>query len=127
MDERGEPVSPSAITALVATRELARHPMSSPGGLGVDGDMLFVADATDGLLILDVRDPQEPKLMAKAPSIHGYDVIANAGVLIVSADDGLYQFRYGPEGEVGPNPLSKIPIGEPPAAAATMAADPAKP
>ncbi len=26
IDERGEPVSPSAITALVATRELARHP-----------------------------------------------------------------------------------------------------
>ncbi|MGE3285538.1 MAG: phosphomannomutase/phosphoglucomutase [Pseudonocardia sp.] len=26
VDERGEPVSPSAITALVATRELARHP-----------------------------------------------------------------------------------------------------
>jgi phosphomannomutase len=28
VDERGEPVSPSAITALVATRELARHPGS---------------------------------------------------------------------------------------------------
>jgi phosphomannomutase len=26
IDERGEPVSPSAVTALVATRELARHP-----------------------------------------------------------------------------------------------------
>ncbi|MBM9504925.1 phosphomannomutase/phosphoglucomutase [Actinacidiphila acididurans] len=26
VDERGEPVSPSAVTALVATRELARHP-----------------------------------------------------------------------------------------------------
>ncbi|WP_434742979.1 phosphomannomutase/phosphoglucomutase [Micromonospora sp. SH-82] len=29
VDERGEPVSPSAITALVATRELARHPGST--------------------------------------------------------------------------------------------------
>ena len=31
VDERGDPVSPSAITALVAVRELAKHP-------GVDGD-----------------------------------------------------------------------------------------
>ncbi|MER7168401.1 phosphomannomutase/phosphoglucomutase [Micromonospora sp. NPDC000207] len=29
VDERGEPVSPSAITALVATRELAKHPGST--------------------------------------------------------------------------------------------------
>ncbi|MGI8697261.1 MAG: phosphomannomutase/phosphoglucomutase [Mycobacteriales bacterium] len=29
VDERGEPVSPSTVTALVATRELARHPGSS--------------------------------------------------------------------------------------------------
>lgn len=29
IDERGDPVSPSAITALVATRELARHPGST--------------------------------------------------------------------------------------------------
>jgi phosphomannomutase len=29
VDERGEPVSPSAITALVATRELAKHPGAS--------------------------------------------------------------------------------------------------
>lgn len=94
-------------------QQLAQHPLTSPHGLGVDGSTLFVVDAKDGLLVFDVRDPREPKLMAKAPGVTGYDVIAHAGTLFVSADDGLYQYRYGPEGTVGPEPVSRIPIGAP--------------
>jgi hypothetical protein len=94
-------------------QELAQHPMTSPHGLGVDGSLLFVADAKDGLLVFDVRDPRAPKLMGKAPGVAGYDVIAHAGTLFVSAEDGLYQYRYGPEGVVEPEPMSRIPIGAP--------------
>jgi hypothetical protein len=94
-------------------QQIAQHPMTSPHGLGVDGSTLFVADAKDGLLVFDVRDPRAPKLMAKAPEVSGYDVIANAGTLLVSADDGLYQYRYGPDGQVEPEPLSRIPVGAP--------------
>ncbi len=93
-------------------QELKRYPMASPRGLGVDGNILFVADAKDGLLVLDVREPTDPRLLGKVPDVTGYDVIAHAGILYVSADDGLYQYEYGPEGISRRLPLSRIPIGE---------------
>lgn len=109
-------------------QQIAQRPMTSPHGLGVDGSTLFVADAKEGLLVFDVRDPREPKLIADARDVAGYDVIANAGTLFVSADDGLYQYRYGPEGKVEHEPLSRIPIGAPSPEAAKpklqVAADP---
>jgi hypothetical protein len=94
-------------------RLLEEVQLKSPHGLGVDGGSLFVADAKYGLLVFDVRDPHAPKLMTKLPGVIGYDVIAHAGRLFVSATDGLYQFRYGPEGAIEPEPLSRIPIGAP--------------
>lgn len=94
-------------------QQLANRPMTSPNGLGVDGDKLFIADAKDGLLVFDVRDPQNPKLVSEARTVAGYDLIAHAGTLFVSAEDGLYQYHYGRDGDVGPKPVSKIPIGVP--------------
>ena len=91
-------------------QKLLERTMSSPNGLGVDGSMLFVADKRDGLLVFDVRDPRDPKVVNQLGNVAGYDVIANAGTLFISADDGLYQYKYGPEG-VDPEALSKIPIG----------------
>ena len=102
-------------------RELVSRPMTSPHGLGVDGNKLFVADAKDGLLVFDVRDPRDPKLIGEAHDVAGYDVIAHAGTLFVSAEDGLYQYRYGPKGDVAPQPLSRIPIGAPTLQVATEA------
>jgi hypothetical protein len=94
-------------------QKLSQQSLKSPHGLGIDGDRLFVADGKDGLLVFDVREPSRPKLIAEAPGVAGYDVIANAGTLFLSADDGLYQYRYGAEGDIEPKPLSKIPIGVP--------------
>jgi hypothetical protein len=93
--------------------ELANHPLASPHGLDIDGSTLFVADKKDGLLVFDTRNPRKPLLIAKVPGIAGYDVIARAGILFVSADDGLYQYRYGPESIAGEKPLSRIPIVSP--------------
>lgn len=115
------------VTNPTQPQEIARREMTSPHGLGVDGTMLFVADAKDGLLVLDVRDPKAPRLLASVPSIAGYDVIADAGLLFVSADDGLYQYRYGPEGISPPNPISRIPIGPPPAPKPAVMATPPAP
>ncbi len=94
-------------------QRIALRPMSSPQGLGVDGDVLFVADAKDGLIVFDVRDPRDPKPIGEAREVAGYDLIAHAGTLFISAEDGLYQYRYGQKGDVQPKPLSRIPIGVP--------------
>ncbi|MEZ4438566.1 MAG: hypothetical protein R3B72_05730 [Polyangiaceae bacterium] len=92
--------------------EIGGQPLPSPHGLGIDGDSLFVADARDGLLVFDVRDPRQPRLVGRAPDIQGYDVIAHGGVLVVSAEDGIYQYAYGPEGVTRTTPLSVIPVGD---------------
>jgi hypothetical protein len=103
-------------------RQLAHKPLSRPGGLGVDGNTLFVVDAVDGLLVLDVRDPAHPHPIGELPDMKGYDLIANAGILIVSADDGVYQYEYGPEG-LGRR-VSRIPIGSVPSPTLVRAAGP---
>ena len=94
-----------------APREVARRPMQSPRGLGVDGAILFVADAREGLVVYDVHKPGHPRRVGSVPSISGYDVIADGGILYVSADSGLYQYAYDARGISQPQPLSRIPIG----------------
>jgi hypothetical protein len=103
------------VTMPARPRELARRPLSRPRGLGVDGDLLFVADADGGLLVLDVSDPYDPVPLSRLPDIAGYDVIADAGILFVVAEDGVYQYLYGPQGVE--RPLSRIPIEQPAAEA----------
>jgi hypothetical protein len=99
------------VTTPTEPRAIAQLPMTSPHGLGVDGDLLFVADSVQGLLVLDVHDPHDPRPLTTLPEIAGYDVIPDAGILFVSADDGLYQYEYGPHGLTWGLPLSRIPIG----------------
>lgn len=103
--------------------ELYKTVMASPRGLGVDGSMLFVADAKEGLLVFDISNPSQPKRINELRAIAGYDVIADAGRLFVSAEDGLYQYKYGPEG-LDPEALSKIPIGASKDSALTVAEEP---
>jgi hypothetical protein len=87
------------------------YPMRSPGGLGVDGNLLFVVDGAAGLKVFDATDPLQLRLREILPAVHGYDVIPNRGVLIVSAADGLYQYDY----RDGPlRQLSRLPIGPKP-------------
>lgn len=85
------------------------YPMRSPSGLGVDGRLLFVVDGTAGLKVFDATDPLQLRLREILPDLRGYDVIPNRGVLIVSANHGLYQYDYSN----GPlRLLSQIPIGK---------------
>ena len=94
-------------------KELANHALASPHGLDIDGSTLFVADKKDGLLVFDMQNPREPLLVTRVSGIAGYDVIARAGIVFVSADDGLYQYRTGPGGIADEKPLSRIPIVSP--------------
>lgn len=85
------------------------YPMRSPSGLGIDGNLLFVVDGSAGLKVFDARDPLKLRLKQILPKLRAYDVIPNKGVLIVSADDGLYQYSY----RNGPlRLLSHLPIGK---------------
>jgi hypothetical protein len=70
------------------------YPMTSPKGLSKDGDLLFVCDGDSGVKLFDASDPAEIALKTTIEIKDSYDVIARNGLLIVVADDGLYQYDY---------------------------------
>lgn len=75
-------------------RHIVTYNMKKPKGLGIDNGTLFLCD--DGLQIFKVGDPQQ--LMANRlvhyAGMEGYDVIPFDNVLMMIADDGLYQYDY---------------------------------
>lgn len=90
--------------------EVARYEMTQPKGLGIDHGTLFVCD--DGLKVFRTDHPQQ--LMANcllhAPDIKGYDVIPSGPLLMLIAEDGLYQYDYSDLNRI--SFVSKFPIGE---------------
>lgn len=77
-----------------APRLIKSYPMKNPHGLGVDGNLLFVCEGDFGLRVLSVADPKNPVEVQYFPDVAAYDVIPQSKVLIVTAKDGIYQYRY---------------------------------
>lgn len=95
-------------------QQIVSVPMSNPHGLAVSGDLLFVTDGVDGLVVLDVSNPASPRLLDTTHMDGGYDAIADEARLYVSAADGLYQYHYEYDIELILEQLSQVPIGEQP-------------
>lgn len=76
---------------------------TSPKGLGVDNNKLFICDSDKGLKVYDISNPLNPVWMddlshlSQANGINTYDVIPLNGLLLVVGRDGLYQFDYTSE------------------------------
>lgn len=85
-------------------RQICSYDMISPGGLGIDGDTLFVCD--EGLKVIDVSNREKPQMVKKF-DIEAYDVIPYKNTLFVIGKDGLYQYSYDGENV---DFLSKISI-----------------
>ena len=72
--------------------------MYGPQGLGIDGNKLFVCDR--GLKVFDISDPINPRQIDDLFQIEevdvraAYDVIPVDGLLILVAQEGLFQFDY---------------------------------
>lgn len=72
--------------------------MNGPTGLGVDGTKLFVCDR--GLKVFDITDPLQIRQIDDLYNIgevnigSAYDVIPVDGLLILVAQEGLFQFDY---------------------------------
>lgn len=75
---------------------VTKYSMTNPHGLGLDENLLFICDGSDGLKIFDNADPNaiSSHLLASYPGINAYDVIPYQNVAIVIAKDGLYQYDY---------------------------------
>jgi hypothetical protein len=94
-----DPYSPSLIK---------QYQMTSPGGLGIYGNCVFVCEGEFGLKMLNVANDEVTELLS-LPSIHSYDIIVNANSFILTGEDGIYQYSYTCE-PAGVNLISSIPV-----------------
>jgi len=74
--------------------EKVKYVMTSPKGLAIDGDLLFVCDGMN-LVVMDARDPLRMTTL-NSFILEGvpYDLIAKNGLLTVSYSAGVKQYRY---------------------------------
>ncbi len=70
------------------------YDMTEPKGLSKDGDHLFICDGAGGLKVFNVSNVYDIKLTKQVTGINPFDVICNAGIAIVVADEGIYQYDY---------------------------------
>lgn len=84
--------------------------MINPHGLGIDNDMLFLADGRDGLKIFDASKPEKVgnNQLAHFPNLQGYDVLPYNNTLIFVGEDGIAQYDYSNPKDI--RLLSNIPV-----------------
>ena len=87
---------------------LVTYTMKNPKGLGIDNDALFLCD--DGLKVFKLGNPQTliANQIAHHQGMDGFDVIPYGNVLMMIADNGLYQYDYSDINKI--KQLSVIPI-----------------
>ena len=87
------------------------YAMSEPYGLGIDEKTLFVCDGQAGLKIYDATDPLriDMNMLKNYTNLKALDVIPYNNILIMIAQDGIYQYDYANLQNI--RLLSKIPIG----------------
>lgn len=90
-------------------KQIVSYTMENPKGLGIDNGILFLCD--DGLKIYKVGDPQKliTGQLAHYKGMDGFDVIPNNNILMMIANDGIYQYDYTDLNNI--KELSKFRIG----------------
>lgn len=88
--------------------KLASYNMLSPFGLGVDNGKLFICEGAGGLRFLNAPSPTNITTTKLVEGINSYDVIPDNDRLLVSAQNGIYQYDY--KNMSNPELLSKINI-----------------
>lgn len=68
--------------------------LQSPYGLGIDGTNLYVCEGKNGIQAFDATDPVKVKKDTIYKDHHATDVILNNGVMIVTGEEGVYQYDY---------------------------------
>ena len=80
--------------------ELKSYQFTHPVGLSKDGNNLFICDWKDGLKMYNATDLNNLQLIKQFKDAVVYEVIAQNGLAIVVAGDGLYQYDYSDPGNI---------------------------
>ncbi|MCC8154501.1 MAG: hypothetical protein LIP01_09970 [Tannerellaceae bacterium] len=75
-------------------RLLYSYDMVNPKGVGIDNKTLFICD--DGLKIYNAEDPLriDKNMLVHKEGMNGFDVIPYKDVLMMIAEDAIYQYDY---------------------------------
>ncbi|MPM40922.1 hypothetical protein SDC9_87571 [bioreactor metagenome] len=89
-------------------KQLVSYGMTKPKGLGIDHKTLFVCD--EGLKVYNAANPLTimANELARHEGMEGYDVIPLNNVLMMIAEDGIYQYDYSDIQNI--KPLSFLPV-----------------
>lgn len=100
------------ITNLKSPVLLRSYNLTNPYGLGIDDDVLFVCDGTDGLKVYNASDPYyiSEHLIATFKGINAYDVIPLGNSLLMIGKDGFYQYNYSNLNDI--KEISSIKVGK---------------
>lgn len=82
------------ITDIFNPSLVAQYDMHNPKGVGLDGNLLFLCEDTQGLKVFDVADPQNIKMLKHFQGFTAFDVIPLGGLLLVVGPDNVYQYDY---------------------------------
>jgi len=81
------------IKNITSPNMVATENQQSPYGLGVNGQLLVVCNGINGMMVYNWEESsQKITLRSSYPDIHAFDVIMNGNTMIVTADNGLFQF-----------------------------------
>jgi hypothetical protein len=96
-----DPTSPQ----LLKTVEL-----TNPHGLGINKNVLFICDGTDGLKLFDASQTStlESAMKMQVKGYQTYDIIPLENLALVIGPDGFYQYSYTQDFKL--QELSKIPV-----------------
>ena len=89
---------------------IASYEMTNPHGLGIDDDVLFICDGSDGLKIYDATDKWNitGNQIAHFADIQAYDVIPLEQILLMIGEDGFFQYDYSDLENI--QLISQIPV-----------------
>jgi exopolysaccharide biosynthesis protein len=74
--------------------DVMSYALTHPIGLSKDGNILLICDGKDGLKIYNAANVNSLQLIKHLNDAIDYDVIAQNGIAIVVASNGIYQYDY---------------------------------
>ncbi|ARS41511.1 hypothetical protein CA265_18370 [Sphingobacteriaceae bacterium GW460-11-11-14-LB5] len=77
-------------------KQIAVYPMQNPHGLSTSGNYLFLCEGNYGIKSFNITDKTKigDNMLQHLSTIKSFDVIAGPKSLIVTGEDGVYQFNY---------------------------------
>jgi hypothetical protein len=80
------------ISNIQQPRLIRAYQYVNPKGLAIAGDYLYLCDGSAGLKILDVKNPNNVKMIKQIDLFDTYDVIKKGDILTITGLDGIYQY-----------------------------------